>query len=140
MMILNIYIFLSLIIMIIIINSSLLSSRALTVHFIKKDYLKCFVQNFIRINSYVLNIFCRMNSKKDIWRKLFSSTLFKKFRYIPERFLSARKLSVIKDHLKKRIKLFPVWPDLFLFSNPILTGLLKQFGDPFDIKLTYDNY
>ena len=81
------------------------------------------MQNFIRINSYVLNIFCKMNSKKDIWRKLCFSTLFSKFRHIRARFLSARKLSVIKDHLKKRIKLFPVGPDFFLFSNPILTGL-----------------
>ena len=84
------------------------------------------MQNFIRINSYVLNIFCRTNSKKDIWRNLFFSTLFSKFRHIPPRFLSAQKLTNNKDHLKKRIKLFPVCNDFFLISNPILTELRNK--------------
>ena len=48
---------------------------------------------------------------------------FFKISHIPARFLSAWKLTNINDHLKKRIKLFPVGPDFFLFSNPILTGL-----------------
>ena len=86
-------------------------------HYIKILYRNCFVQNFMRINSYVLNIFYRMSFKENIWRKLILSTLFSKFRHIRARFLSARKLSVIKDHLKKRIKLFPVCPHFFLFWN-----------------------
>ena len=98
-----------------IIISSLLNSKAKTMHYIKIFHRSCLVQNFMRINSYVLNIFYRMSFKENIWRKLILSTLFSKFRHIRARFLSARKLSVIKDHLKKRIKLFPVCPHFFLF-------------------------
>ena len=78
------------------------------------------MQNFMRINSYVLNIFYRMSFKENIWRKLILSTLLKKFWHILARFLSALKLSVIKYHLMKRIKLFPVWSHFF---NPLLIGL-----------------
>ena len=53
---------------------------------IGKFYWNYFEQNFIRINSYILNIFSRMSFKEDIWRKLILLTLFSKLGPNPARY------------------------------------------------------